>query len=232
MFARCSFVFALLITLTNFALANEHKAAEPFNGKDLHGWKTKTPAERSKWGVGQATLDPSDAKKIKFVKEGGDMVNVEGGGVDIYSDAKFGDCLIEIEVFVPKGSNSGIYVMGEYEVQVFDSFGKPADKMGTGDMGAIYSAAKPTKNPIRAPGQWNKYVIDFRAPRFNDKGERTAKAKFVKVQLNGELLHENIEMNGPTPGGITGKEAPTGPIMFQGDHGPIAFRNIRITPVK
>ena len=230
--ARYCLVTALLIALSSLAFAAEQKPIMPFSGKDLHGWKTKAPAERSKWAVGQATLDPKDAKKIKLIADGSDMVNAEGGGVDIYSDAKFGDCIIEIEVFVPKGSNSGIYVMGEYEVQVFDSFGKPADKMGTGDMGAIYSAAKPTKNPIRAPGQWNKYVIDFRAPKFNDKGERTSKAKFVKVELNGEVLHENIEMNGPTPGGITGKEAPTGPIMFQGDHGPIAYRNIKITPVK
>ncbi len=206
--------------------------ASPFNGKNLDGWKTKGDAKKSKWEVGKAALDPQNAGKIKHEKEGTDLINTANAGVDLYSEAKFGDCVIEIEVFVPKGSNSGIYVMGEYEVQVFDSFGKKPEAMGAGDMGAIYSAAKPSKNPIKAPGEWNKYVIDFRAPKFDDAGKRTAKAKFVKVTLNDEVLHENIEMNGPTPGGVTGKEAATGPIMFQGDHGPVAYRNIKVTAVK
>ena len=95
--------------------------------------------------------------------------------------------------------------MGEDEVQVFDSFGKKPEAMGSGDMGAIYSAAKPTKNPIKKPGEWNKYVIDFRAPKFDDKGKRTSPAKFVKVTLNDEALHENVEMKGPTPGGRHGQ---------------------------
>jgi hypothetical protein len=228
--ARLAALIALALCV--LALADDAKPVEPFSGKDLVGWKTKGSAEKSKWTVGRATLDPKNAGQIKVEKDGTDLINAAGGGVDLYSDATFGDCVIDIEVFVPKGSNSGIYVMGEYEVQVFDSFGKPGDKMGAGDMGAIYSAAAPKKNPIKAPGQWNRYVIEFRAPKFDDAGKRIAKAKFVKVTLNDEVLHENIEMNGPTPGGVTGKEAPAGPIMFQGDHGPVAYRNIKITPVK
>src|SRR6185503_15868677 len=99
---------------------------------------------------------------------------------DTYSEQKFGDCVIEVEVFVPKGSNSGIYVMGEYEVQVFDSFGKEDKKMGQGDMGALYSAAAPKINATKAPGQWNKYVIDFRAPKYDASGKKTKNAVFVK----------------------------------------------------
>ena len=64
------------------------------------------------------------------------------------------------------------------------------------------------------------------------RGKKTANAKFLVVKLNGKILHENVEMKGPTPSGVTGKEAATGPIMFQGDHGPVAFRNINITPLK
>ena len=222
---------ALLVVLSMVCVALADDAT-PFNGKNLDGWKTKGDAKKSKWAVGKAALDEKNAGAIKMEDGGADLVNTSNAGVDLYSEAKFGDCVIEIEVFVPKGSNSGIYVMGEYEVQVYDSFGKKPEAMGAGDMGAIYSAAKPSKNPIKKPGEWNKYVIDFRAPKFDDAGKRTAKAKFVKVTLNDEVLHENIEMNGPTPGGVTGKEAATGPIMFQGDHGPVAYRNIKITPVK
>ena len=72
-------------------------------------------------------------------------------------------------------------------------------------------------------------VIDFQAPRFKD-GKKVQNAKFVKVTLNGEVIHENVEMKSHTPGGLTGKEVPTGPLMFQGDHGPVAFRTIKITP--
>jgi hypothetical protein len=205
---------------------------EPFNGKDLSGWELKEPKERSRWRVGIAEVDPQKTNEIVLneTPEGakGDLVNVQGRGVDLYSTEKFGDAVIEVEVLVPRGANSGIYVMGEYEVQILDSFGR--ERLGQSDIGALYSAAAPKVNSIKKPGEWNKFVIDFRAPRFDASGAKTANATFVKVTLNGQTLHENVEMKGPTPTGVTGKEAPTGPIMFQGDHGPVAFRNLKITP--
>jgi len=74
-------------------------------------------------------------------------------------------------------------------------------------------------------------VIDFQPPRFDGAGKKIANAKFIKVELNGQTLHENVEMKGPTPSGVTGKEAAEGPIMFQGDHGPVAYRNIKIKSI-
>lgn len=204
----------------------------PFNGKDLSNWEIKGKAE-GKWAVGEAAVSAANPAALEVKPGGSAMVNNvtgHGQGHDIYSKGKYGDLRLEIEVMVPKGSNSGIYLMGEYEVQVFDSFGKK--DMTPGDMGAIYSAAVPKVNASKAPGEWQKYVIEFRAPKFDDKGAKTANAVFVKVELNGTLLHENVEMKGPTPGGITGKEAATGPIMFQGDHGAVAYRNIKVAPLK
>lgn len=231
MFTLRSLVAALVAAsgLTGVAFA-EDKAIEPFNGKDLSGWKTKDPASRSKWKVGTAKLLANHPDKIDFSATGSELVNAEGHGVDIYSEAKFGDHRIEVEVMVPKGSNSGIYVHGEYEIQVLDSYGK--DKIGAGDMGAIYSASLPKVNASKAPGEWQKYVIEFRAPKFDADGKKTTSAKFVKVELNGKLIHENIEMKGPTPTGVSGKEAAEGPIMFQGDHGAVAYRNLKITPLE
>ncbi len=205
------------------------QAAEPFNGKDLAGWKLKGAAEKSKWKAGKAALDPQNPSKLA-VAEGSELVNAAGGGVDIYTEQKWGDCVIELELMVPKGSNSGVYVMGEYEIQVLDSFGK--EKVGAGDIGGLYGAAAPKKNASKPPGEWQKFVIDFRAPKFDEGGKKAANAKFVKIELNGEVIHENVEMKGPTPSGVTGKEAATGPLMFQGDHGPVAFRAIKITPAK
>jgi len=147
--------------------------------------------------------------------------------VDIYTEQKFGDCTIEVEFMVPKGSNSGVYVMGEYEVQILDSFGKK--KVGPGDLGGLYGAAAPRVNAAKKPGEWQKFVIDFQTPRFEGT-KKVKNARFLKITLNDEVIHENVEMKGPTPSGVTGKEAPTGPLMFQGDHGPVAFRTIKITP--
>ena len=224
--------FSLLSVLAATAVHAE-SPAQPFNAKDLEGWTTKEPKTRSHWKIGYATLKEGDPKTIELQDNGKaprQLVNVQGRGVDIYSLAKYGDVRIEVEVMVPKGSNSGIYVMGEYEIQVFDSYGK--EKLSGGDMGAIYGAAPPKLNAQKPVGQWNQYVIEFVAPRFDSDGKRTVQATFRRVTLNGQVLHENVKMNGPTPSGVTGKESATGPIMFQGDHGPVAYRNLTITPLK
>jgi hypothetical protein len=212
--------------------SRQGKTVELFNGKDLSGWKNKGSEEKSRWRVGRAAINEANPGQFAFTPgtdgKPAELVNTEGRGVDLYCDAKFGDCVIEVEFMIPKGSNSGVYVMGEYEVQILDSFGKT--KIGPGDMGGLYGAAAPRVNACRKPGEWQKYVIDFQAPRFDGNGKKTANAKFVKITLNDEVIHENVEMKGPTPSGVTGKEAPAGPLMFQGDHGPVAFRNIRVTP--
>jgi hypothetical protein len=207
------------------------KTATPFNEKDLSGWKLKGKEDKSKWQVGTVAMDEKNPSQFDFTpvsdgSRGAALVNTKGGGVDIYCEPTFGDCRIELEVMVPKGSNSGIYVMGVYEIQVFDSYGRA--KVGPGDMGGLYGASAPRVNASKKPGEWQKYVIDFQAPRFDDTGKKTSNATFLKVVLNDEVIHEKVEMKGATPGGLSGKEAPTGPIMFQGDHGPVAYRNIRV----
>ena len=219
----------LMIVFFHAAGADAGKpTVEPFNGKDLTGWHTKGDPKRSHWTVGTASLDPTDPAKLRAVPGGKELINAGAHGLDLYSDAKFGDAVIELEVMVPRKSNSGIYVMGEYEIQILDSYGRK--KLGMGDMGAIYGAAVPSKNASKAPGQWQKYVIEYRAPRFDDQGKKIANARIVKITLNGQVIHKDVELKGATPGGVSGKEAPTGPLMFQGNHGEVAFRNIKITP--
>jgi hypothetical protein len=224
----------MIFVLAAAVLAAEaEKAITPFNGEDLKGWKFKGPEEKSHWNVARALWSDSKPQVLAlgnpFVdgKKMGDLVNFTPGGVDIYTEEKFGDCVIEVEFMIPKGSNSGVYVMGEYEVQIFDSYGK--EKLAMSDLGAIYSAAVPNVNASKKPGEWQKFVIDFNAPRY-EGDKKVANARFIKVVLNGQTIHENVEIKGPTPSGVTGKEAPTGPLMFQGDHGPVAFRNIKVTP--
>jgi hypothetical protein len=214
--------------------AAENEAVRPFNGKDLTGWKGKPEGQtQSQWRVGNAQVDPNDPKKLVVADGGDQLVNLtEGHGksLDFYSTAKHGDALITLEVMVPKSSNSGIYVMGEYEVQVLDSFGKDANP-GPGDMGAVYGAQPPQKPRYLKWGEWNQYEIYWQAPRFDATGKKTANARFLKVVLNGAVIHENLEMKGPTPGGVDGKEKAEGPLMFQGNHGQVAVRNIKIAPL-
>jgi hypothetical protein len=214
-------------------LAGDAAVIEPFNGKDLTGWKLRGPEAKSGWKVGKAALDAAEPKHLVCNEGGNEMVNVvkgHGQGVDIFSEAKWGDVHLELEVMVAKESNSGIYLMGEYEVQVLDSFGNK-NPPSPGDMGGIYSTAAPKTQPCKAPGEWQKYVIDFVAPKFDADGKKTANAKFVKVVFNDQVIHENVEAPKPT-GGELGKEVPEGPLLFQGNHGPVAYRNIKITPAK
>lgn len=225
------------VTLIALTLATASRGEELFNGKDLSNWQTR-PEGKGKdcWTVGKPSVDPANPKNLAVASGGEAMVNVVtafGQSWDIATRKKFaGPIRIEVELMVPKDSNSGVYVMGEYEVQVLDSHGKADKDMGAGDIGAIYSAAVPKKNASRQPGQWQKFVIEFAPPQFDATGAKKANAKFLKVELNGDVLHENLEMKGPTPGGLTGKEAAEGPLMFQGNHGAVAYRNIKVTPLR
>lgn len=209
-----------------------------FNGKDLAGWKFRQQAGSEAWKiVSDVRLDPADPKKLVGQGEGGSDrgVLLRGPidhGADVYTEQEFGDCELHMEFVVPQRSNSGVYLMGRYEVQVLDSFGKPDERLGQGDVGAIYSAAKPSKNASRAPGQWQTFEIVFQAPRFDASGKKTQNAKFVSVKLNGQEIQKDVEVKGPTGGHISNDEKPTGPLLFQGDHGVVAFRNVRVKEKK
>lgn len=224
----------LVAIVSMCCLAVGAEPARPFSGSDLSNWETKAKKDKgsNKWVTGEPKMSADNASLLTVTGTEGAMVNLaakHGDSWDIYSKQKWGSARIELEVMAPKGSNSGIYVMGEYEVQVFDSHGKA--KPGAGDMGAIYGASPPPVNASKPPGEWQHYVIEYQAPKFDASGAKIANMKFIKVELNGQVLHQNLEMPGPTPSGVTGKEAAAGPIMFQGDHGPVAYRNIRITPL-
>ena len=158
---------------------------------------------------------------------------------DLKFNLNHGDIHFMMDFMLPKGANSGIYLQGRYEVQLFDSWGKKSLKFG--DCGGIYErwddargkgnegfeGFAPRQNACKAPGLWQSIEIDFEAPRFDASGKKIKNAVFKKVILNGILIQENIEMSGVTRGSLFSKEGPLGPITVQGDHGPVAFKNIR-----
>lgn len=214
--------------------AENQKTVSLINGHDLSSWKTigKNPG---KWEFGNAAMDPEHPSKIKAVGPGEDMI-ATNRTVNLSSLAVFGDCVVELEFLVGKStegndvdSNSGIKMMNIYEIQIFDSYGKAAP--GKLDCGAIYSENAPLVNACKPPGEWQKLVIDFRAPRFDDAGKKIANAKFAKVTLNGKVVQDNVEIAHGTNVSRNAAEHPTGPIYLQGDHGSVAFRNLKVTPL-
>jgi len=124
--------------------------------------------------------------------------------------------------------NSGVYLLGRYEVQVLDSFGvEPADNL----CGGIYSFATPIADAILPPLQWQTYDITFTAPTFDANGAKVSNARIHAVH-NGIVIHDNIELEGGTPGGVSDKEAAAGPLLLQ-DHGnQVRYRNIWFKPAE
>jgi hypothetical protein len=219
-----------LAFLAAAALAAENtKTVSLLNGRDLSGWQTVGGKGKNQWEFGRAILDPANPRALRVDGPGPELVS-PASGANLATQASFKDCLLQTEFMMAKDSNSGIKLMNIYEIQLFDSFGKAAaDK---GDCGAVYQEAAPKVNACKKPGEWQSLLIQFRAPRFDEAGNKTANACFVRVVLNGQAIQENVELaRGTGAGGRVAKEKPAGPVYLQGDHGPVAFRNMSITPL-
>jgi len=206
--------------------ADSPKAVTLFNGKDFSGWRTVGGRGENQWQAGRAALDAADPRKLSATRPGNELI-CPGKGANLATEASFGDCLLELEFLMAKDSNSGVKMMSIYEIQLLDSFGKAA--MDKGDCGAVYQESAPKVNACRKPGEWQTLAVEFRAPRFDESGKKTADARFVKVTLNGQVVQENVEIAHGTNVSRNAKEHPTGPVFLQGDHGPVAFRNLKIT---
>ena len=214
-------------------------AQSPLPLSDLSFFKSPS----SNWQIAGDAHADLESKGLLIVKSGtGVLVNKpvnENTKADLYSTEEYGDADLELDYMMTKESNSGIYLQGRYEVQLLDSWGVLNSKPG--DNGGIYErwdesrpegkkgfeGYAPRQNVSKAPGLWQHLKISFRAPRFVN-GVKTDNAKMLSVELNGVLIHENVELFGSTRGALEGESA-KGPLRLQGDHGTVAFRNIQIT---
>lgn len=194
------------------------------------------------WHIaGDVKVNLDSNNSIAFYDGTGILLNQPGKNAheDLFSNFQHGDIDLELDYLMAKGSNSGIYLQSRYEVQLLDSWTVLNPR--SGDNGGIYERWDDTKpdgqkgyqghaprqNASLAPGLWQHLKISFQAPRFKD-GFKVENAKMLSVELNGVLIHENVELSGVTRGAIDTMEVATAPLRLQGDHGPVAFRNIVI----
>jgi hypothetical protein len=210
-------------------------------GKDLSAWRSPTGAWRN---VGGVKPDPTNVRRLLLAPGTGVLNNNPMGGTrHLFSKYEHGDVEAHIEFLVPKGSNSGVYFQGRYEIQICDSWGQKDEDLKCNSCGGIYQrwddgcgyeGSAPSVNASRPPGEWQTLDVVFLAPRFDANGKKIANARFVKVAHNGIVVHPaNVELSGPTRSAPCWKdEKPRAPLMLQGDHGPIAFRNVWIRPLE
>lgn len=178
---------------------NWGKPVALFNGKDLSGWKPNDPKSAKEWKV-----------------ENGTLVS-PGHGPELITDAKFEDFKLHIDFNCAKGSNSGIYLRGRYEVQIEDD---PEPEGPTMRTGGVYGFLAPSPEPPRRPGEWQTYDI-------------TLVGRVVTIILNGQTIINKQEIPGITGGALDSHEGLPAPIYLQGsENGSVAFRNITITPAR
>ncbi|UFH54619.1 family 16 glycoside hydrolase [Spirosoma sp. KNUC1025] len=158
---------------------------------------------------------------------------------DLFTTLQHGDVDLELDYMMAANSNSGVYLQGRYEVQLRDSWTIRTPNVH--DNGAVYERwdekrtdgqkgyeGHPARqNASRAPGLWQHIKISFQAPRFNTNGQKTENGRVIRVELNGVVIQEDVELTGPTRGSAFADEKPVGPLRIQGDHGAVAIRNIR-----
>lgn len=248
-------VFACTI-LASAAIAQDGNWITLINDKDMSQWRV---GMRGKWlndkgdwvAASDVSLDAENKKALVWKPASDDestlaYVNGKAGKTQhLSTKLEHGDVEAHVEFMVPQGSNSGVYFMGRYEIQVFDSWdsekNRPKENPTYSDAGGIYERWKDNKgyeghaprvSVSRAPGEWQSFDVIFRAPRFDANGKKIENAKFVKVIHNGRVVHENVEVTGPTRAADFDDEKPTGPLMLQGDHGPVAYANVRIRKIE
>ncbi len=178
------------------------------------------------WKIaGGASADRGRALALAASPGSGVVVNVPVGSVrsPLITTWEHGDIDLSFDMLVPKGSTAGVLLMSRYNLSLADSWTTRAPTAA--DLGGVGSTP-PRQNASRAPGLWQHVEVRFRAPTFAGQ-QKVTNARFSRVIVNGVVVHENVEVAGPTRGATFSDERPTGALTFRGDGGPIALRNIQ-----
>jgi hypothetical protein len=190
-------------------------------GDALDVWSVKDG-----WKLVDAGLDPRDTTRFE-VREGNTaLVNTASEARPFVSAPEFGDGTIRVGVMLASGANATIYVAGRYGIRISDS---PSAKSGA----LVGPEGAPDRAPLAefkvVPGNWHQVLVDFRAPRFDEHGVRRERARLVEVRIDGVLVQENVELDGPSRG-AWGEEMPAGPLLLVGSPLNVAFADVRVKP--
>ncbi len=221
--SKADMVFVATLSPAGDKLTGTTKSEE---GSELTWVGVRAPAlprpKKVKWGAPMELFNGKDLTgwRLKESKEpnGWKAVNrvMENDmpSSDIRTEKEFKDFKLHIEFNCPAKSNSGVYLRGRYEVQVMDSYGLPPESHR---LGGLYGFIDPTENAGKPAGEWQTFDI-------------TLLGRYVTVSLNGETIIKDREIPGITGGALNSREAELGPIVLQGDHGKISYRNVVLTP--
>jgi Domain of Unknown Function (DUF1080) len=204
----------------------------------LNDWQYFRDPGRNWHIAGGAAASLATTGDMKPLAGTGVAVNIVSGdkNTHLITKEEWGDMELEFDFMMSKGGHSGIYLQGRYEIPLTDSWLKTIP--GFSDCGAIsprrdlagktgYEGVAPLVNASAAPGLWQHLRIKFRAPQFVDGARKTVPARFEEVYLNNVLVQDQVAVTGPTAAAVFEDEKTTGPLVFQGDQGNIAVRNIR-----
>lgn len=237
----CCFLISCYLPLPVFAQRDQDWKEIPLNS--LSAFAKPGP----NWVVsGDASTSFTSPGPIQSAKGKGVLVNAmtEQNHSHLITKQQFGDIELELDFMMAKNSNSGVYLMGRYEIQLFDSwtntdptfsdcggiYQRWDDKQPEGRKG--YEGVAPLMNVAKAPGMWQHLKLKFTGPRFDAKGKKIADARFAEVYLNGTLVQQQAQVTGPTRASVYEDEKATGPLVIQGDHGAVAVRAIRYRSYK
>ena len=198
-----------LPALPSTPMLSKAKYGDPIDliGSNLNGWSLIEEDKKNGWSVKDGVLTNNP------IQPGGDYDHYRYG--NLRTEAKYKDFNLKLEVNVPEGSNSGVYLRGIYEIQVADTYGEDRDSH---HMGALYSRIKPSETAEKPAGEWQEMDI-------------TLYNHHVTVKLNGKTIINNEPVLGVTGGAMTADEFSAGPLFLQGDHGEVHYRNMVLTPI-
>jgi len=194
-------VVLVTAVIISAAEQNEEGFRPLFNGKDTAGWKLRNPAGHNSW-----TIEPGGVLK-NTVEKGGPHGN------DLLTEETFRNFTVRYDYMTPDNSNSGFYLRGRQEIQILGDYKR--GEAGKGGNGAIYNFKSPDKFVTRPGGEWQTAEVTIIGHR-------------ITVVLNGVKIHDNVACDQATGGELDKNMDQPGPIMLQGDHGTVSFRNIRL----
>jgi hypothetical protein len=207
----------------------------------IQGWIARERDATGRWvaapehtwmGAAEVELDPADDRCLWAKRGSGNLASPDDGRTaDLFSRAELGSCDLYLEFLLPIESSSAVYLLGQFGIAlVADTHELTDDELTDESCGGI-EGHPPLTSAALPPSEWQTLELTFRAPRFDDDGNKAANARFERVLLNDTLIHADVECPRPTRGAMSDVELARGPLRLVGSQGPVAFRDVRMRTI-